>query len=145
MEKKLEKSNLSLRICDDDNTVKNHTEDVAPPFKCDDCDFEGISMKGLGIHNGKQHKIGAQIDGIGDEDLKEDVSLQTDDSHLIILRGQVADDSDDEDLPVGETFWPFQEVFYFNHPTHSLRRAPEGSWVKCIGDIMDISAHTRAC
>ena len=73
LENKLEKSNLSLKICDDDNTVMNHTEEVVPPFKCDDCDFEGISIKGLGIHRGKQHKIGAQIDGIEDEDLKEDV------------------------------------------------------------------------
>ena len=66
------------------------------------------------------------------------MSLLADDSHLIILHGQVADDSDDEDLPVGKTFWHFPEVFYFDHPTHSLRRAPEGCWVNCIWDIMDI-------
>lgn len=138
LEKKLEKSNLSLKVCDDDNAVKNQSADVELPFKCDDCDFEGISIKGLRIHKGKQHKIGAQIDGIEDEDLKEDVGLQTDDSHLIILQGQVADDSDDEDIPVGETFWPFPEVLYFDHPTHSLRRAPEGCWVNCIGEIKDI-------
>ena len=39
LEKKLEKSNLSLKICDDDNTVKNQSADVELPFKCDDCDF----------------------------------------------------------------------------------------------------------
>ena len=47
-------------------------------------------------------------------DLKEDRSVQTEDSSLIILQGEVAEDSDDEDIPVGETFWPLKEVFYFH-------------------------------
>ena len=137
LEKKMDKSNLSLKLCDNDKTTRNHTEEMAPPFKCDDCDFEGISSKGLQIHKGKQHKI-AQIDGM-DEDIKVDVSVQTEDSHLNILEGEVADDPDDDDLlPVGETFWPFPEVIYFDQHFHSLRRAPEGCWVNCVGDIKDI-------
>ena len=41
------------------------------------------------------------------------MNLQTDDSHLIILQGQVADDPDDEDIPVGENGVPFSRSVVF--------------------------------
>ena len=44
---------------------------MAPPFKCDDCEFEGLSYKILNIHKGKPHKIGAQADYINYEDIIE--------------------------------------------------------------------------
>ena len=74
LEKKLEKSSLSLKICDDENTVKNHTEEVAPPFKCDDCEFKGLSYKILNVYKEKQHNIEAQADGIDHEDIIKDLS-----------------------------------------------------------------------
>ena len=83
----------------DDSNTKIHTEELAPPFKCDDCEFEGLCYKILNIHKGKQHKIGAQADGIDYEDIIKDVSL-----HTFILYGEVAEDPDDEDIPVEETF-----------------------------------------
>ena len=84
----------------DDSNTKIHTEELAPPFKCDDREFEVLSYKILNIHKGKQHKIRAQADGIDNEDIIEDLSL-----HTFILQGEVAEDPDDEDIPVGETFW----------------------------------------
>ena len=59
---------MSLQVCDHNNT-KIHTEELAPPFKCDDCEFEGLSYKGFNIHKGKQQHIGAQADSIENEDI----------------------------------------------------------------------------
>ena len=71
-------------------------------------------------------------------DLKEHRSDQTEDSSLLILQGEVAEDSDDEDIPVGETFWPLKEVFYFDRHIKSVRKAPTGCWVNTYGLIKDI-------
>ena len=56
---------MSFNISDNSST-KIHTGKLAPPFKCDDCEFEGLFLKRLKIHKGKQHKIGAEVDGIDD-------------------------------------------------------------------------------
>ena len=82
---------------------------MAPPFKCDDCEFKGLYYKIFNIHKGKQHKKGAQADGIDNEDIIEDLSL-----HTFILQREVTEDPDDEDIPVGETFWRLQEVLYLD-------------------------------
>ena len=37
----------------DDSNTKSHTEELAPPLKCDDCEFEGLSYKILNVHKGK--------------------------------------------------------------------------------------------
>ena len=63
-------------IYDDSNTIM-HTEELTPPFKCHDCEFEGLSYKIFNIHKAKHHKIGAQADGINYEDIIEDISLHT--------------------------------------------------------------------
>ena len=47
--------------------------------------------------------------GIDNEDIIKDVSLQT-----FILQGEVAENPDDEDIPVAETFWRLPEVLYFD-------------------------------
>ena len=49
-----------------DSNTKIQTEELAPPFKCDDCEFEGLFFKRLKIHKGKQHNIGAEVDSIDD-------------------------------------------------------------------------------
>ena len=56
------------KVFDHSNT-KIHTEELAPLFKCDDCEFEGLSYKAFNIHKGKQQDIGAQADGIDNEDV----------------------------------------------------------------------------
>ena len=52
---------------------------------------------------GKHHKKVVQVDGIDAEDIIKDVALQIDNSLLIILQGEVAEDPDNVDIPVGET------------------------------------------
>ena len=59
--KKVEKSDMALQLSDYSNT-KIHTEGWTPPFKCDDCEFEGLSYKRLNTHKGKQQHIGAQAE-----------------------------------------------------------------------------------
>ena len=54
---------MSLQLSDHSNT-KIHTEELAPPFKCDDCKFKGVYYKRLNIHKGKHQQIGVQADGI---------------------------------------------------------------------------------
>ena len=76
----------------------------------------------------------AQVDGIDNEDIIGDVSLQTDDSLLFILQGEVAEDPDDEDITVGETFWRLPEVLYFNPHICFVRKAPEGCLVNPLGN-----------
>ena len=59
---------MALQLSDHSNT-KIHTEELAPPFKCDDCEFEGLSYKRLNIHKGKQQHKGAQADAIDNKDI----------------------------------------------------------------------------
>ena len=89
---------MALQLSDHRNT-QIPTEKLVPPFKCDDCEIEGLYYKRLNIHKRKQQQIGAQADGIDNEDIIEDVSLQ----NFIILE-EVAEDPDDKDITVGETF-----------------------------------------
>ena len=99
-------------------------------FNCDECDYKGTSTKGLQIHKGKQHKI----DGQDDVDVKQDVSVQTEDSLQIVLNGDIAEDCEDE--YIGETFWRLPEEFYFDHfHTNAVRRAPKGCWMNRLGEF----------
>ena len=71
---------------------------------------------------GKQHKIGAQADGIDNEDIIEDVWLKTDNSLLFILLEEVAEDPDNEGIPVGATFWRLPEVLYLDRNICFVRK-----------------------
>ena len=62
------------------------------------------------------------------EDKIEDLSL-----HTFILKGEVAEDPDDEDIPLAETFWSLQEVLYFDRHICFVRKAPEGCSVNPFG------------
>ena len=105
-----------------------NTEELAPQFKCDDREFDGLSYKISNIHKGKQHKIGAQADGIDNEDIIEDLSL-----HTFILQGEVAEDPDDEDIQVGETFWPLQEVYTLTGIFALLEKHQKAVWSIPLG------------
>ena len=48
---------------------------MATPFKCNGCECEGLSYKRIKYHKGEQHKIGAQVDGIDNELIIEEVTL----------------------------------------------------------------------
>ena len=76
----------------------------------DECDYRSLTIKGLHIHTGKQ-KTMAQLDGAEDNHFKENIGALTEDSLIIFLQGEVAEDPDDELIPVGETFWPLPKVF----------------------------------
>ena len=69
-------------------------------FKCDDCEFEGLSYKILNIYIGKQHKIGVEVDSIEAADIIKDVNLKTYNSLFIILQEEVAEDTDYVDILV---------------------------------------------
>ena len=135
MKKKSDTSTISFKPSDQ-KEAKNvdEAEELEPPFDCDECNYNGISKKGLLIHKGKKHKIGAQIDGQDDCDIKEDASVQTDDSLLIVLHGDIAEDCEDE--YIGETFWRLPKELYFDHfHTNAVRRAPEGCWMNRLGEF----------
>ena len=61
-----------------DSNTKILTAELAPAFKCDDCEFDGLSYKRLNIQMRKQHKIGFEVDSIDADDIIKDVNLQTD-------------------------------------------------------------------
>ena len=63
-------------------------------FKCDDCEFEGLSYKILNTHIGKQHKIAVEVDSIDADDIVKGVNLKKYNSLFIILQGEVAEDPD---------------------------------------------------
>ena len=75
----------------------------------------------------------SQADGIGNEDIIEDVGF-----HTFILQGEVAADPDDEDITVGETFWRLSEVLYFDWHICFVRKVPEGCLVNPFGECKDI-------
>ena len=130
---------MSLELSDHSNT-KIHTEELAPPFKCNDCEFEGLPYKRLNIHKGKQQQIGVPADGIDNEDRIKGVSLQT-----FILQGKFAEDPNDEDIPVGETFWHLQEVLYFDRHICFVRKAPEVCLENPFWEYKDIKTEEFEC
>ena len=84
-----------------DSNTNIFTAELVPSFKCDNCEFEGLSYKRLKTHMGKQRKIGVQVDGIDAETIIKNVNLETNNSLFIICQGEVAEDPD---ISVGETF-----------------------------------------
>ena len=81
-------------------------------------------------HKGKQHKIRAKVDGIYDE--------------IIINRRcefgdkqfscQVAEDPENLDITVRETFLGLPDVLYYYRHICFLRKTPEGCWVNLLGN-----------
>ena len=70
-----------------------------------------------------KHRI-SKLDGTDDSLLKEDVSVQTEDSLLLIL----AEDCEEE--YIGETIRDLPYGFFFDHwYTESVRRAPKDYWL----------------
>ena len=137
MQKKLDSTTISTKTFDQNQANSlDKAEELETPFNCDECNYKGTSKKGIMIQKRKQHKIGAQIDGQDDFDIKEDVSVQTEDPLLFILYGYIATDCEDE--YIGETFWRLSEEFYFDHfHTNAVRRAPKGCWMNRCGDFLN--------
>ena len=133
LEKKLNESNFTKKPLENTNGDKQVIEEKQDmQYKCNDCDYITNSKKGLHIHIGKQHKISGQLDGIDDNDLKEDTGVQTDDSLSLVLTGEIGEDC--EEHYIGETFWYLPEGFYYDHwHTASIRRAPIDCWVNKSG------------
>ena len=92
MQKKLDSTTISTKTFDQNQANSlDKAEELETPFNCDECNYKGTSKKGIMIQKRKQHKIGAQIDGQDDFDIKEDVSVQTEDPLLFILYGYFMD------------------------------------------------------
>ena len=77
---------------------------------------------------GKQHKIGAQADGIDNVDIIEDVWLKTDNSLLFILQEVVAADPDNEGIQVGMTFWRLPGALYLDRNICFVRKDQKAVW-----------------
>ena len=63
--------------------------------------------------------------------MKEDVGIQTDDSLIIFLIGDVGEDCEDD--YIGETFWRLPEGYYFNHCSALAHRSREEGFSRLLG------------